>query len=161
MLVKSVKYWTKKIKTYHLLQHLVFCVRYNIIKDSQHFGPPGIIVTSQSVLKHLVDLSLWLRSAQCLKADWEVTIIPWGPEWCVLFLNQGLSAFKTIPDCWSQIAVFHVTGYYRFTVIKIDSILWPKFRWLWGWSLKSGYFTLLHSMKANHHSCDYQCPNIK
>ena len=127
-------------------------LRYNIRNSSHHLGPPGIIVTTQSTLKHLVDLSLRLRSAQCLKADWEVTIIPWGPKWCVLFLKPGQSAFKTISDFWSQIAVFRVTGYYRYTVIKIDSILWPNFHCLRGWSLKAGYFTLLHRQHESQSS---------
>jgi len=47
--------------------------------------PPGVIVTSQSALKHLVDLRL--RSARCLRADWEVTIMSGGPKLCELFLK--------------------------------------------------------------------------
>jgi len=35
-------------------------VLYNIRNSSHHFGPLGIIVTSESALKHLVDLSLRL-----------------------------------------------------------------------------------------------------
>jgi len=63
------------------------CVWYNIRNSLHHFGPLGIIVTSQSALKHLVDLSLRLWSAYCLRTDWSVTILPWSPQWCELFLK--------------------------------------------------------------------------
>ena len=64
-------------------------VSYNIRNSSRHFGPPVIIVISQSALKQLVELSIRLRSAKCLRADWSVTIIPWGPQWCLLFLKYN------------------------------------------------------------------------
>ena len=106
MLVKSVKYWTKKIKTYHLLQHLVFCVRYNIIKDSHHFGPPGIIVTSQSVLKHWADLRL--RSLVVFTISWIKLTLPLDdlliiPIIKLLYLCN-VDTFKRTDHCrWQQI----------------------------------------------------------
>jgi len=62
-------------------------VRYNIRNSKHHFGPPGLLVTFQSALKHVKDLSLRLRSYTCLRADWSVTKRPEGPQWCLLFLK--------------------------------------------------------------------------
>ena len=36
-----------------------------------------------------------LSSTKCLRADWEVTIIPGGPKWCELFLILYQTPFST------------------------------------------------------------------
>ena len=36
-----------------------------------------------------------LRSTECLRADWEVTIMPGGPKWCELFLILYCTPYST------------------------------------------------------------------
>ena len=65
--------------------------------DSLSTGSTTTFIFShrQIVLKAPLYSSVFLRSAHCLRTDWEVTIMPWGPNWCELFLILYLTLYST------------------------------------------------------------------